>query len=108
MTIKIAHNIPFFMTKSIEELLQKNPNWQSVLSHIHSQLPQIKKTPRINYFSVWTVENDDAGQSRIFCQEDTGCVHKFTMIFPFKLPQQKLYLCLNELDGYTLMLPSDY
>ena len=61
-----VHNIPFHMTLSIQGLIDENSHWYSVILHIHNHLPEIKKSTRLNYFSVWTVENDDAGQSRIF------------------------------------------
>ena len=103
-----THKIPFYMTLSIQELIDENSHWHSVILHIHNHLLEIKKSTRTNYFSVWTVECDDAGQSRIYCQEDTGCERLFVGCLPFKLPSQKFYLCLNELGGYTLMLPEDY
>jgi hypothetical protein len=102
-----THKIPYQMTRSIKELLEENPNWYSVIVHIHHHLPEVKKTPRICDISFWQVIQSD-GRSQVYCQEDSGCEPKFIGRLPFKLPPQKFYLCLNELDGYTLMLPEDY
>lgn len=100
-------NIPYHITISIRELIKKDANWYSVILHIQKYLPEVKNTPRICDISFWhVIQNDVATQ--IYCQEDSGCKHKFAGRLPFTLPPKKFYLCLNELGGYTLMLPEDY
>lgn len=101
------HKIPYHMARSIKDLIDDNADWYSVIKHISKYLPNIKNTPRICDISFWNVVQND-GQTEIYCQEDSGCEHLFIGTLSVTLPPKKFYLCLNELGGYTLMLPEDY
>jgi len=107
MSIQSLHTITLHTTPDVRDLIKSDSNWHHIMQLIYNNLPTIKRTPRVQDISFWTIENCPDGTT-VSCREDNDIPPILFHKFSFKLPSQKLYLCLNEVGGYTLMTPSEY
>ena len=84
---------------------------RSPKGHIESVLPIVRKNPNDSFYSIKLIVDANNTAKIIFTDGNSeDSIHTENIKYTdFALPgQYKFFLCANEINGFTLMLSSEY